>query len=517
MHFIKVITQASALLAACALAPPASGSPADQQVVWQIGNFDHSSAEFHGQEGNDTAIVDVSAPDAAAHWPASQAGSRNAKAGSRPHPRLVRFRLNSAPAGMYALELSVLTGNPRVPRLELELNGSLGGAYLNRRLTYFAEGRMDSPINGEAHELIPIEASLLREGQNELRITAVDDSADETGDSSVEWDALRLLRYEEPADSAAQTTIDPTYFYVRDNGASKEIVDVTVTLQRPVAEGSLLLKLNGAEFPAKLAGGRFGEQRFEFAVPEFANGAPARLAITLGGKTVVTEKAVTPRRKFTVMMVPHNHLDIGFTDYQPKIEELQNRNFDRLLEEMRAEQNLRFSVDGAWVVEQYLRTRGQAAQREFLEQVRAGRISIPAQYANLMAGGASLETLVRSLYAGSALNRNAGRNAEYANITDVPAVPWAYSSVLHAAGDQVLRPGRERRSRSSAALRPLADAFSVLVAGSRRLKGTDGLHAAIFAGLVRLRAASSGGGLPRRPAGFLPDVSSLLATRRMCC
>jgi hypothetical protein len=66
--------------------------------------------------------------------------------------------------------------------------------------------------------------------------------------------------------------------------------------------------------------------------------------------------------------------------------------------------------------------------------VRAGTISVPAQYANLMLGGADLETMVRSLYAGNALNRTAGQNADYANITDVPAYPWAYASALHAAG-----------------------------------------------------------------------------------
>ncbi len=95
---------------------------------------------------------------------------------------------------------------------------------------------------------------------------------------------------------------------------------------------------------------------------------------------------------------------------------------------------MRFSLDGAWLAEQFLRTRSPASQREFMDLVRAGRISIPAQYANLMAGGAGLETLLRSTYAGRALNAQAGRAADYANITDVPAVPWAYASVLSAAG-----------------------------------------------------------------------------------
>jgi hypothetical protein len=49
--------------------------------------------------------------------------------------------------------------------------------------------------------------------------------------------------------------------------------------------------------------------------------------------------------------------------------------------------------------------------------------------------------MVRSLYAGKALNRTVGQNADYANITDVPAYPWAYASVLHAAGVKYLAAG----------------------------------------------------------------------------
>jgi hypothetical protein len=419
------------------LAVPAA-APAQQvtgATVWQIGTFDHSSAEFHGNAGDKPIAIDANAADAAAQWDASQAGSRNVKAGSKPHPRVVRFQMSAPPKGLYALEFSVLAGSPRVPKLELELNGKPGTVYLNRRLTYFAEGRVDSPINGEAHEVVHVPAALLRQGQNELRITAVDDSDDVTGDSEIDWDALRMVQVD-PRGTVAQLQahVDPTYFYVNEGGALKEIVTVTAVLPAPVSQGSLTLHASQAEFSAQLAPGRFGEQRFEFAVPEFTSGAKAEVTVALDGKQSRISFDLTPRRKFTVMMVPHNHLDIGYTDYQPKIEELQNRNFDRLVEVMRKDPTMRYSVDGVWLVEQYLRTRTPEAQKEFLDQVRAGHISVPAQYANLMAGGADLETLVRSLYPGQALNRMAGQNADYANITDVPAYPWGYASVLHAAG-----------------------------------------------------------------------------------
>ncbi|MGC9999788.1 MAG: hypothetical protein ABSE21_06785, partial [Bryobacteraceae bacterium] len=63
----------------------AAGIPAllqAQSTVWRLGVFDHSAQEFQGREDKDSPAVEVNAADAAAHWPASQAGSLNANAGS---------------------------------------------------------------------------------------------------------------------------------------------------------------------------------------------------------------------------------------------------------------------------------------------------------------------------------------------------------------------------------------------------------------------------------------------------
>src|SRR5579864_5541345 len=158
---------------------------AQQTTIWRLGDFDHAAAEFEGQVGSEPVVVDANAPDAAKHWPSSQAGTLNAEAGAQTHSRTIRFGLKEVPQGSYTLDLAVLASNPRVPRLELNLNGTLATVYINRRLSYYAEGRADSPICAEARERIPIPATVLRQGENTLRITTVDDVADENGDSDI--------------------------------------------------------------------------------------------------------------------------------------------------------------------------------------------------------------------------------------------------------------------------------------------------------------------------------------------
>src|SRR5271157_4098784 len=114
-----------ALLAACL---PLSSQ---ETTVWRIGTFDHASAEFTGRVGSQPVVVDAAAPDAARAWPASQAGTLNARSGPQSHARTIRFRMDEPPSGSYVLDLAIMAGNPRVPRLELELNGALGTAYID--------------------------------------------------------------------------------------------------------------------------------------------------------------------------------------------------------------------------------------------------------------------------------------------------------------------------------------------------------------------------------------------------
>jgi hypothetical protein len=143
---------------------------------------------------------------------------------------------------------------------------------------------------------------------------------------------------------------------------------------------------------------------------------------------------VNPERKWTIYFVPHAHLDIGYTDYQAKVVELQNRNIDKLLDFLPKNPSMRFSLDGSWVARNYLETRNEAQQKKFMQYVHEGRISIPAQYASLLTGYTSLEELIRSLRYAHSLHEKENVPFDYANITDVPSVTWSYPSVLNAAG-----------------------------------------------------------------------------------
>jgi len=421
------------------------GTRAAENTVWQIGKFDQSSYEFKGRfkywDPQFQAIYTVGQSDPAKDWPAQQAGSENKGAGQRPHPYTIVFNLPSKPRGTYRLLISTITLHSRTPNLKVEVNGKSGLFYLDRKVsTYAGDSGFDSPIYSTARLQITLPTSALRSGENRLALTAMDDPADGSGDSWIAYDALSLTNDAAARPSrVASAQVTPTVFYVSKGNRLAELVRVTVTLPDKVNKGRVELAVGATRLQDALSPQPdFGEQRFTFDVPQFPSGASAQVKLRVNGKSQTVAATLTPARQWTLYVVPHAHLDVGFTDYQSKVAEVQDRNIDKLLDEIQEYPEMRFCLDGSWIVRNYLATRDTAAKQRFLDLARKGTMGVPAQFANLMTGYPTLEELIRSTSYSLRLHHQYGIPFDYANITDVPSYTWSYPSVLRALGIKYL-------------------------------------------------------------------------------
>ncbi len=433
----RALAVSGALMALLAAVRP---SAAADSVIWEIGKFDQSSAEFNArvnsQDPNSKPTFTVGLSTPAKDWPALQPGSENKDMGGRPYPYTIVFSLPAQPRGQYSLTVSVLLTRSRVPHLGVEVNGKSGVFYFHRKVSYSpGDFGVDSPIYGGDQIEIALPASALHAGENKLVLTALDDPQDGPGDSWLNYDALRLSQDTGERPRPPAVTAEPTVFYVEKDHQLRELTDVTVTLGEKVRQGEILLTARGESFRSDLSSARdFGEQRFEFALPEFSSPTAALFTVRLNGKAFKSRATLEPKRKWTLYAVPHAHLDIGFTDYQAKVAEVHNRNVDKLIEEIGQHPEMRFSLDGSWIVRQYLSTRNAVARDSFLKLVREKKIAVPVEYANLLTGYTSLEELIRSAAYTHRQHRETGIPFEYATITDIPAYTWSYASVLNALG-----------------------------------------------------------------------------------
>ncbi len=427
------------LLAAVSIATWAAqgAAQAPARKVWQIGAFDQSSKGFNYDPawgpGPQPAFIVGQSPVSA--WPAWQPGSENPATGKRPHPYIILFRLPSRPRGDYRLTIAFVCAHPRVPRLEISINGRRGLFRLRRHPLYSPKNPgFDNAIYSGGTLRARLPAAALKAGENRLALTAVDDPRDGPGDSWLDYDALRLSALP-PGAAAPRLRLEPTIFYIRRRRRLLERVRATVTLTRRVRHGLLQLSLAGHHYTAALSPQYdFGQQQITFAVRALSAPAPATLELRADGRSYRRQFTLHPRRRWRLFVVPHAHLDVGYTDYRGKVAEVQSRNLDTLLRRMPRHPHMRWTVDGSWVIEHYLATRTPAAGRELLRLTRAGQIGVPAQYANLLTGYASLEELIRSNFYSWRLHLRSGVPYDYANITDVPSYSWSYATILHALG-----------------------------------------------------------------------------------
>jgi alpha-mannosidase len=99
--------------------------------------------------------------------------------------------------------------------------------------------------------------------------------------------------------------------------------------------------------------GEFGEAHLRFAVPEWHGEAQAMLNVDGHRFPQKLEAA----KKWTLDIVPQEHLDIRFTDYAPKVAELQSESVDGVLDLLKQKPNFRWTLDGSWIAQRYLESR----------------------------------------------------------------------------------------------------------------------------------------------------------------
>jgi alpha-mannosidase len=440
----------AALMMAVLLTPAAS--IAAERSVWKIGTFNHSSGEFRDRDiayadpKSDPVFVIGKSKDE--DWYRFQPGPANGMTGGRYHPFTIEFSLPEAPRGVYYLRIAMLYETPRLSALKLDVNGKAGLFYFHPKLD-FAAGDWEGtfvPQTSTDEKIIAIPAEWLHRGENRFVLTAVDDpavgqnsfGAIAPGHSGLVYDALELTqdpeaRYDEQAFTAR---VEPTIFYRALRVGIAEIVDVFLQAGSLEKAGSVEVQIGTNSSKKQFSTGTsFGEIRLTFDVPEWKGPLPA--TVSMG--TFRATSTVEPAKKWTIAIIPHEHLDIGFTDYAAKVAELHSQSIDGAMDLIRTTPDFRWTLDGSWVASEYLQGRTVDARERFLKHVREGSIVIPPEFANQHTGDASWEGLARSLYNESRLKREFKLpTTDAAQIVDVPSYTWAYASILHDAGIKYL-------------------------------------------------------------------------------
>jgi len=431
----------AALLLAFAMIPHATGQTSASDTVFRIGKFDRSSWEFNREHPKRPVTFRTGSSIALTNWHATQPARLESKSGSERRnsgygPATIEFNISGTPRPTYTLHVALLEESPAVPALEVKINGRCGRFYPQPVLDRELGDRIAQNDSAYSHAdvIFTFPGSYLHQGKNILSLEAIEESPDPSPKATFTYDAIELATGAPDQGPSAQ--IVPTIFYRQKDGKLTEDIEIILRSAGRMAPGSGVdLTIGADSYHRTLAAGRdFGEEAIEFDVAEFPAASRAVLKWTDGEHLQTQEESITPARKWTLYLVPQVHLDIGFTDYQAKVAASQSRALNEAMDLIAQHPSFRFSTDGQWNVEQFIKTRTPEDQKRLVDSVKRRELFVPAQYAELLTGFPTAETLIRSLYAGASFSREHGTPFEYANITDVPSYSWSYASILASAG-----------------------------------------------------------------------------------
>lgn len=419
MSYRLIAALCSALL--WCVARPAT---AEYKTLWEIGKPDQSRFEFHASPVQHV-VYRVGESDWGRDWPSQQRLDTSYE---------IQFTLKEVPRGQFALRASLLV-HYQNPDLQVEINGHRGLAFIHGEPLYTGDGGVWD------NKSIVLPTQDLVKGTNTLVLTPVAQKS-LTGQTvmpggPMTYDYLSLVQDANATykSSDVQVAVTPSIFYHRTaDGGLTEVVDADLHFNDEIRSGEATLKMQGRTYSATFQGEpRFGDLLVEYEVPEWQGTSPATLDVS-SPRSRMFHLSLTPERKWTVFIVPHSHVDIGYTDFQGKVAEGQAIALDEAAGLIERNPDFHFSTDGSWNVEQFLNTRAEPQQKRMLDLVRDGKLGVPADYFNLLTGYASLETLYRSLFYTKHLSSAQHIPFNYATTTDVPSYSGAYPTILAGSG-----------------------------------------------------------------------------------
>lgn len=403
---------------------PAPGKTAD--VIWSIGQPDGYGIEFApGTCGQLTFTVgqSVVSKDFAGH----QNGSVGFDGQTNEQPYSIVFDLPEPQQAAYHLVLDLLykSGAPR--QIKVQVNDKLGLFPVRHQPKKSGDGEeANMMLLAKQHLVVPIDGAWLKQTGNRITLVPL-------GLGAMDYDALALQR---GAGTGESLRLEPTIFFHKNGSQLMDVCELVVPFAKKFSDGAADIQIGGKKFDRHFSSGSydFGLAIEPIEVPASTPAGTANVQVTLDGVTASVTHDFKPAKQWKVFVCPKVHNDVGFTDLQPHVNELDNRNTDTALDIMDRFPFYKFNFETSWLVDNYLDCRSLVQRNRFFAYADQGRATINALYLNLMTGVCSGEELYRAMYFTHRLHREHGSSFDFACLTDAPSHSWFLPSLLNDVG-----------------------------------------------------------------------------------
>ena len=410
---------------------PTWAAEADDPVVWSIGKTDNSAIEF--APGSQLELTyKIGESNVSKDFSGHQDGTISwLPELSRENPYTIEFDLDQPPREAFHLELNYLYKNGPPTHIKLIVNDQKG-IFPVRPVSTKANDSIDGNfiLLAKQHLFVPLSASMLKQTGNRITIIPL-------GFGSMDYDSVVLRRGKAPAEKfIAEPQLRPTVFYTRRDGKLMETCQLLVPFRKAFDQGTATVHLGKAVLQVDLSSEdyHFGVLSHSLSIPAIEEPTETSIEVDLDGVTSSATHTFVPAKRWKLFFCPKVHNDVGYTDLQPHVNELDTRNTDTILSILSKFPFYKFNFETSWLVENYLDCRVDEVRNEFFERAQEGRASINAFYLNIMTGICTGEELYRAMYYTHRLHRQHGTNFDFACLTDAPSHSWFLPTLLNDVG-----------------------------------------------------------------------------------
>jgi len=412
---------------ALALAVTTAAAAPQPTALWTIGTPNGGAMEFApGTRPELTFTVgqSVVSKDLAG----SQGGSVEWDGKVREKPYTINFDLAEAPQGRYELVLDLVYHSGAPTQIKVMVNDKTGIFPIQpvgKKSTWGEEA--NEMLLAKQHLVVPIEGAWLQAKGNELVLTPL-------GIGSLSYDAIAFRSATGASDTSPR--LEPTIFFRKRGGKLMEVCDLVLPFSQRFERAPATVTLGKRTYTATLTNAvyDFGLWVEPVEIPAAAVAGEAQVEVVLGGRTLRNSQEVKAAKQWKVFVCPKVHNDVGYTDLQPHVNELDNRNTDTVLEILGQYPFYKFNFETSWLVDNYTDCRTAPFRKRFFDYARDDRIGINVLYLNLMTGLCTGEELYRAMYFTHRLHRTEGSDFAFACITDAPSHTWFLPTLLRDAG-----------------------------------------------------------------------------------
>lgn len=242
---------------------------------------------------------------------------------------------------------------------------------------------------------------------------------------------------QEPAKHFTGITLQPTVAYLKTPNGNKRMARLLFGDGKNFSEAEADVKFNGQTVHYKIPARKEGISAYEVALP----GAPVTtatevlLTLKADGKTYATKATINPcRADWKVYVLPHSHVDIGYTNVQEKVLELHINNIDESIDLAKKtvnypkEAQFKWTTEAMWVVDNYLKRADAAKRDRFWDAVKKGWISLDGAYGNTNTSMTDSRQLMQMFAKSQQLAKAHGLNINTMFQGDVPGASWGLSA-----------------------------------------------------------------------------------------